>query len=159
MNGSGAVGSYSSESSEVLVGAITEYADGAGAHPYGITSGPDGNLWATNEATGKIGKITPSGTITEYAGPSDAPRGITAGPDGNLWFVEHSIREVNRMTTAGALTTHLLTRTGTYNTSITTGPDGNLWFTESESEYVAKMTRKALSRANTKSPTTRQESP
>ena len=38
----------------------------AGSRPFGITTGPDGNLWFTEYGGDKIGRITPSGTITEF---------------------------------------------------------------------------------------------
>jgi len=31
-----------------------------GCEAFGITSGPDGNLWFTEELAGEIGRITPS---------------------------------------------------------------------------------------------------
>lgn len=37
----------------------------------------------------RIGRITPSGTITELAIPAGYPTGITTGPDGNIWFLEN----------------------------------------------------------------------
>jgi virginiamycin B lyase len=52
----------------------------------GITAGPDGNLWFCEARGAKIGRITPSGAITEFATPHTAPSRITVGPDGNLWF-------------------------------------------------------------------------
>ncbi len=60
-----------------------------GANP-GIASGPDGNLWyfGNRFSPGKVltflGRITPSGVITEFA--PYWGQGIAAGPDGNLWF-------------------------------------------------------------------------
>ena len=58
-----------------------------------ITNGPDGNLWFTDPAAGKVGRITPAGQVTEFAVPSPdngpsrgAGSAITAGPDGNVWF-------------------------------------------------------------------------
>ncbi len=65
----------------------------ASSEPFGITAGPDGNLWFTEESANKIGRITPKGAITasdEFFIPtaSSVPFGITAGPDGNLWFTE-----------------------------------------------------------------------
>jgi YD repeat-containing protein len=119
--------------------AVSEYALPAGSKPYGITSGPDGNLWFTDSGTDKVGKITSAGAATEYATDPDEPRAIAAGPDGNLWFVEHSVRNVNHMSTTGALTVFKLTRTSTYNQGIAAGPDGNVWFTESEAGYIGKI--------------------
>src|SRR5580700_3083304 len=37
-----------------------------GYGPLGITSGPDGNLWFTSGTQPNVGRITPSGTITEF---------------------------------------------------------------------------------------------
>ncbi|HET8978089.1 MAG TPA: hypothetical protein VFN87_08015 [Solirubrobacteraceae bacterium] len=60
----------------------------------GITAGPAGDLWFTEAAgTGAIGRITPTGTITQYTTgltPNSAPTDITTGPDGNLWFTERA---------------------------------------------------------------------
>ena len=61
--------------------------------PWEIATGPDGNLWFTYiNITFKrnvIGKITPSGVVTEFfvdIGSDNRPWGITAGSDGNMWF-------------------------------------------------------------------------
>ncbi len=60
------------------------------AQPNGITVGPDGNIWVAEYNAAKIGRVTPSGTVSEFAIPSAAggPIAITAGPDGKLWFAE-----------------------------------------------------------------------
>ena len=72
-------------------GAVTEFAIGSpGSLPFGITNGPDGNLWFT-EQIDRIGRITPAGRSPSSARSITAganPYGITAGPDGNLWFTE-----------------------------------------------------------------------
>src|SRR5258706_3213666 len=46
--------------------------------PTAITVGPDGNLWFTEGSGRKIGRITRSGTITEFAIPEqpDIPGGL-----------------------------------------------------------------------------------
>ena len=56
-------------------GVLTTFAiPSANAQPYGITTGPDGNLYFTepgvNRTTNKIGRITPAGTITEFSIPT-----------------------------------------------------------------------------------------
>ena len=58
----------------------------AGSGPFGITAGPDGNLWFAEFNSAKIARITPTGTVTEFAVPtaSSKPAWLTAGPDGNL---------------------------------------------------------------------------
>src|SRR5262249_23925963 len=75
------------------------------SEPYGITRGPDGNLWFTENLAGKIGRITPAGVITEFnLTPGSQPVQITAGPDGNLWFTENVPSRIGRITPAGVIT-------------------------------------------------------
>jgi streptogramin lyase len=114
--------------------------------PYGITAGPDGNVWfteATSRLGSKIARITQSGEITEYDGPSvegNLAIGITDGPDGNIWFTGFgaSSSEVGKITVAGVLTSYPLPA---YSRpySITTGPDGNLWAAEYGTSYIARV--------------------
>jgi virginiamycin B lyase len=104
----------------------------------GIAEGPDGNLWVTEAAAGgRVARITPSGTVTEFPAHEDPmlatyPVDITAGPDGNLWFVSQSPEFVGRITPAGVVATFSVGLTPNSDlSSITVGPDGNLWFTQS----------------------------
>jgi streptogramin lyase len=67
--------------------------------PGGIVAGPDGNLWFTEYYSGNIGRITPTGTITEFivaAGKNMSPSGITLGADCNLWFTDPGNGKVGR---------------------------------------------------------------
>jgi streptogramin lyase len=100
--------------------------------PTGIVAGPDGALWFTESGANKIGRITPSGAVTEFALPTSAsgPLGIAVGSDGALWFTENNAFQIGRITTAGAVTEFRLPATGYKPVSITAGPDGALWFTE-----------------------------
>src|SRR5438093_9251628 len=71
----------------------------SGCSPLGITAGPDGNLWFTENIGNQIGRITPGGTITQFPIPtsSSGPEGIIAGPDGNLWFTENTGTQIGRI--------------------------------------------------------------
>lgn len=84
-------------------GTITEFSTPRIINPFGIVAGPDGNLWFTEYGfeelpgfpdtnLGLVGRITPSGVISEFPIPAGSSYGgdITAGPDGNLWFTEPS---------------------------------------------------------------------
>ena len=96
--------------------------------PQGITAGPDGNLWFTELIGDKIGRITTTGSITEFALPATPnPFGIAPGPDGNLWFAENGSPNVGRITTAGSISEFPVS---SRNLNIVAGPDGNMWFTE-----------------------------
>src|SRR5262249_47267100 len=66
--------------------------------------GPDGNLWFV-EQSGKVGRITPSGAVTEFPIPTYAsvPTSITE-TGGNIWFVEYLGNKVGMITPAGAIT-------------------------------------------------------
>jgi streptogramin lyase len=123
-----------------LAGAITEFPiPTAISGPNGITAGPDGNLWFTEEGT--IGRITPSGTITEFPIPTarSAAHGITAGPDGNLWFTDN-YGKIWRITPSGTITEFPFSTAGSDPYGITAGPDGNLWFTEYTHEKIGRIT-------------------
>jgi streptogramin lyase len=114
-----------------------------GSSPYRITAGPDGNLWFTEWLADKIGRITPSGTITQFQIPTaeSHPYGITAGPDGNLWFVEEHGDKIGRITPSGAITEFRTpTRDAGPSYGITTGREGNIWFTEEAVDKIGRIT-------------------
>ena len=106
-----------------------------------ITAGRDGALWFTEIGTGKIGRITTAGDVTEFdiTTANMHPLSIACAPDGALWFTEANgtrgpaitqIR-VGRITTAGVVTEY--NPSGDPNlgpADITAGPDGNIWVTE-----------------------------
>ena len=60
----------------------------ANSFVWGITAGPRGNLWFTEQSGSRIGRITTDGVINESPRHSQAFQGITAGPDGNIWFAD-----------------------------------------------------------------------
>src|SRR5262245_32840377 len=132
-------------------GVITEFSAGISSfyHPFGITAGPDGNLWFTEEqsnprAIGRVGRITTSGVITEFStGQNNEPNLITAGPDGNLWFGEfgndpQAPGSIGRITPSGVVTQFGGIQDQVFG--ITAGPDGNLWFTEPAHFTIGRIT-------------------
>ena len=103
--------------------------------PFGITSGPDGNLYFTDQLFSIIGRITPQGKVSRfsYKKKGGYSVGITTGPDGNLWFTHPEGGSIGKMTPAGQFTFFPVPgeqgNNGGILDAITAGPDGALWFT------------------------------
>jgi virginiamycin B lyase len=113
----------------------------AGSVPFGITAGPDGALWFT-EQVGKIGRITTAGVITEFTVPraGSVTLNIAAGPDGALWFVEQASNAIGRISPAGVITEFAIPTANSGPNSITAGADGALWFTEQFANQIGRVT-------------------
>jgi hypothetical protein len=109
---------------------------GRGEYPVAITRGPDGNLWFTT-SNDRIGRITPSGQMTEFTPPYD-PSSITAGPDGNVWFTSPA-GEIVRVTPDGQFSSFPLPDSRAQPSEITAGPDGNLWFTDAHGDRIGEF--------------------
>jgi streptogramin lyase len=128
-------------------GSITEF-DGlpAGSRPTAVAAGPDGNVWFTERAlaapSGRIGRITTAGTVTNYPLPSNGhPLTIAAGPDGALWFTESPGNRIGRIDpTTGAVSEYAVPTVQSAPWEIAAGPDGNLWFTELLGNKIGRVT-------------------
>src|SRR6185436_1649605 len=112
--------------------------------PVGITSGLDGNLWFTDTgATPAIGRITPSGEITEFdLDSSSSPLGITSGPDGNLWFTDTGATPaIGRIASGGEITEYDLSSKA-LPTSVAAGCGGDaVWLADSgASRAIGRVT-------------------
>jgi virginiamycin B lyase len=112
------------------------------SRPSAITTGPDGALWFTESVSGKIGRITTDGEITEFPiKGSGILHSITMGPDGALWFTDFTSKKIGRIpTTATAENLQLIEFTVPGPLGITTGPDGALWFTEGVGGKIGQIT-------------------
>jgi len=143
-----------------LSGAVTEFPLPVSSHYlYRITSGPDGNLWFTqnDSKTGAyqaVGRMTPSGVLTEFDpfAPGITPYGIIAGADGNLWLTEIRGNKLARMKTDGTITEFPLQRPNSRPYEIISGPDGNLWITELLNNGTAALARVTTSGVVTEFP-------
>jgi len=115
---------------QAAAGQITEFAVPGGAET--MTLGSDGNVYFGT--AGAIGRITPSGQVTEFADPKSSSANVfitAAGPDGNVWFADNQ-SELGRITPAGQITEFaipLSTGLRVLLRGLAAGPDGNLWFT------------------------------
>ena len=120
-------------------GAVTNYTGTGIDQPLGITAGPDGALWFTNQGNDSIGRITTTGAVTNYTGVGvDTPAAITAGPDGALWFTNEGNNTIGSITTAGVVSNYT-SATIDAPSAITSGPDGALWFTNQGNNSIGRI--------------------
>jgi virginiamycin B lyase len=109
-----------------------------------IVPSPDGsqNLWFTEQLADNVGKISTSGTVSEFslkvAGNDPQPNGIAAGPDGALWIAESLTNQIVRVDTTGTMTNHYST-IGAEPFSVTTGPDNNIWYTTLSGNTIGRI--------------------
>ena len=117
------------------------------ARPIGIATGADGALWFTESAASingqivpAIGRITTTGTITEYPIPNpvgtttiaqmSVPQMIVRGPDDNLWFTDTGNNTIASITPDGTITTYPIPTASSQPFTIIAGKSHDLWFTE-----------------------------
>ncbi|GEM_PF-2378181 len=111
-------------------GILNEYplpeGNGSGG-PYQLTVGPDKNIWFVEympEGDGRIGRMTPSGHLTEFATPGlGGLQWITAGPDKALWFTAAHSDAIGRISLTGVVTSYQLPSLRAQPVGIMTGPD------------------------------------
>ncbi len=123
------------------IGWNANYTNAANSNNLGITTGGDGRMWFCENGagtSGKIGALSTSGVLTEYAIPPVVynnttyyfyPLYITTAA-GKLWFTSGSA--IGSFSTSGAfqgfyfLTSGFQIATENFSTLVT-GSDGNLW--------------------------------
>jgi streptogramin lyase len=111
----------------------------------GIAAGPDGNVWYFDVGQNLVGRVTPAGSITQFAvpGTGSGSEGIVGAPDGNIWMVARTVTNghdwILKISPAGVVTKYPLAD-GVGPEGITWGPDGNIWFTEFWAGRVGRMT-------------------
>ncbi len=116
----------------------------ANSAPFDIAAAPDNNLYYTESATDKIGRIADLFHAQSEISltTSTTPKDIVRGPDGNLWFTESGRNNIGR------LSPNSFSVTGEFPTttpnsapwSITVGQDGALWFTENGQDRIGRIT-------------------
>ncbi len=121
---------------------------GNGNSLFGITAGPDGNVYFTDTANNAIGKITPSGVITEKVLSSSTGlfglRDITLGQDQRLYFSESTQGAIGKYTTAGVQSRYPIDSTHANTdqkpSEITTASDGSIWWIEIGTNSIGRLT-------------------
>jgi virginiamycin B lyase len=131
------------------------------ATPTGIVRGPDGNLWFVEETNNAVGRITPTGSVTEFSlaalQANSGPLEIAMGPNGLLYFTEANvdrIGSINPLAGSDAAIRASLTESAIVPSGngagaaglkgVASGADGRLWFTEAAASRVGNVTTNLL---------------
>lgn len=132
-------------------GTFTEYSTPSGTIPYSLTAASDGAVWFLdgNSTTPQVGRITRSGSITDYPIPGSSIHnvaGLTLGPDNNLWFGYGvgSTYALGSITTTPTFSNDPISSSYEYPISTTTA-GGSLWYIEENKTtrndtYIGNMT-------------------
>ena len=129
-------------------GTIATFPLATGTEPAGIAAGPDGNLWFCENFANQIGKITPSGAVTEYPIPNPLAhrrpgvhhRRVRTGRSGSRSATVGTAGFIGRVTTDGQITTFSPPSLTAGPQQIVSGPDGNLWFSLPFSGRIGRIT-------------------
>jgi hypothetical protein len=113
-----------------------------GAIYSGGVIGADGNLWFGIQSGSAIGRLTPTGELTEfrecltYGQPFFGPETLVRGAEGNIWFTSLAQRSlpnisdppsIGMVTAAGAIT-QIYAGVRVEPKAITADPEGGAWF-------------------------------
>ncbi len=109
--------------------------------PTWITTGPDGNLWFTENSANSIVQFNvKTRGFTQYPIPvaNSGPTSITSGPDGDLWFIQSNTNSLGSFnTTTHVFTTFPIPFANSGATDIISGPGNNLWFVATNTNALA----------------------
>jgi streptogramin lyase len=108
-----------------FVGSSYGYLDAVGvlaklSVPYGVCSDKSGNIYVADSRNHRIRKISPSGTVTTFAGSGVAgyidgqgitanfnePQGICCDPNGNIYVADYNNGRVRKITPSGYVSTY-----------------------------------------------------
>ncbi|HVY38043.1 MAG TPA: hypothetical protein VHM31_08910 [Polyangia bacterium] len=111
----------------------------------GVAVASDGQVFVSDYAEGRIGRVQGTRFIWTDIDPSAAPSGMAADTDGSVWFVSLGLPNcVGRVDHDGVLQTYELPAWPTEVSSksgstIARGPDGSFWFTLPERAQLGRV--------------------
>ena len=145
---------YIAEGSDTGTNYITEYKISANTmNPHGITTKScsvstltidvSGNVWFTESASSKLGRMTQAYAFEEWDTPSTPSQaiGITVDNNGDIWFGEYGNDKIVKFTTSTELfKEHAIPTSGARPVGITTNAvTGDIWFTEEVANKIGRF--------------------
>lgn len=112
-----------------------------GRAPGEVVAGKDGNLWFVEGPSGsaRVGRITPSGAVTEFSVSPGVAQTLAVAPDGTIWFAGGNGPGIGSLTPQGVVAGMTLLQSSAPR-ELAAGPDGNLWFTDTLNNAIVRVT-------------------
>ena len=152
-----------------LAGSTSGYADGQGtlakfAGPRGLAIDNGGNLYVADNSNQRIRKISPSGTVTTFAGSTignangtgtsaqfNYPEGVAVDATGNIYVVDSENHSIRKITPAGVVSTLAGSTAGfadgqgaaaqfNFPIGVTVDAGGNVYVADTENYKIRKIT-------------------
>jgi virginiamycin B lyase len=118
-----------------VTGTVTEFpVNTAASGPFGITGGPDGNVWFTEKNAVKLGRLNPNlpASVTnpvDFATGGAAPYDIISGGTDTLWMTDQGNGKLYKVTNLAAnpptITAQAVVLAAP--TGLALGPDNDIW--------------------------------
>ena len=130
-------------------GGITQLKDGTFTHhdsgsadsgPYGVAVSPDGIVWATLQAGGKLIRIEPSGTMAmlDLSRPGAVPTDVAVGADGSVWFLQFRANRIGLLKN-GAFFDFKVAEQNAGLSGLVVAGDGAVWFGMVRSSSLGRL--------------------
>lgn len=111
------------------------------AGPTMIVQGPDGALWFTENNVAKLGRLSTSGTMSEYSlTPAASATGLVVGLDNNLYFLDpaqNKFGQFNPLTLK--VTEFAIPAPNATPVDMTIGQDSRIYFTEQGANKIGQI--------------------
>lgn len=131
-----------------------------------IATAPDGSMWFLMGDANKVGRITTSGAIQEFALPATSSsvegpaKGLDVGPDGSVWVTTEHGSNLTRLSSNGQLLNNWTfpnydgcVSTCPYGGEVRVDPSGAAWVTMNYgSSFIVKVTPTGSLTASDNSP-------